>query len=59
MQVKNGQPLKYKEGRVYVEVCCDCGLTHAVYYFIKRKTTIKVVYRDDYETARNRRRKKC
>ena len=44
------------------EACCDCGLTHAVFYNIETKrgkrVITKMMYRDDYETAESKKRQK-
>ena len=51
------KPLKYR----ILEACCDCGLTHAVFYNVineKGKRVItKMIYRDDYETKKVRDKK--
>ena len=44
-----------------LESCCDCGLTHAVFYNIEvqrgKRVITKMMYRDDYETNRKGKKK--
>jgi len=59
MRVINGQPIRYKSGYVYHEGCCDCRLMHTVMYRVVGKNTVEVtVFRNDFLTKRNRKRKK-
>lgn len=51
------KPLRYR----ILEACCDCGLTHAVFYNITvekgKRVITKMIYRDDYMTAEARKKK--
>ena len=59
-QVMNGEPIVKKVGYKIIEICCDCGLSHAVFYRTDvknhKQVVIKTSYRDDYETNKERRR---
>lgn len=58
----SGEPQIKIPKDLYLEVCCDCGLVHAVFYRIitvNRKWAIeKTVYRDDWETKGERKIRK-
>lgn len=57
----SGEPRYYDSGTLIWEECCDCGLTHAVNYQIRRikkKTLIEIIkWRDDWQTKNNREKK--
>jgi len=55
--VMNGEPQYYEFKKAYWFTCCDCGLSHMVVFEQKGKNKISyVVYRDDWETLKNRER---
>ena len=60
--VISGEPRVKLRKYLIHEICCDCGLAHAVFYDIKvvdgMRVVTKTVYRDDHETAVARKKKK-
>ena len=61
-QIISGEPREKPRKYLIHEICCDCGLAHAVFYDIKivdgMRVVTKTVYRDDHETAVARKKKK-
>jgi hypothetical protein len=59
-QVIGGEPVIKEVGYKIVEICCDCGLAHAVFYNVDvrrhKRVVVKTSYRDDYETVLARKR---
>ena len=57
----SGEPRVKPRKYLIHEICCDCGLAHAVFYDIEtrdgKRVVIKTVYRDDYETDKHRKKK--
>lgn len=53
--ILSGEPQLIKTTWTRLEVCCDCKLTHFVFYrVIDKKTIERTVYRDDWETLKRR-----
>lgn len=51
----NGEPTTMKPDMFILEACCDCNLVHLVLYEIKNGKIVRTVYRDDWETEKDRR----
>ena len=59
-QVKSGQWVYPAHGKPYKMACCDCGLVHALYFYIEDDTgqiTFQA-FRDNRATGQIRRRMK-
>jgi len=55
ISVIGGQPIKYRTDSGHWFVCCDCGLSHLVFFEVVDKKTIKfTAYRDNWDTIRHR-----
>ena len=58
-QGQSGEPIRMTENTVTSWSCCDCGLVHTVFIDKLRKGRGEMVwFRDDHETARERKRMK-
>jgi hypothetical protein len=55
-KVVNGKPVRYSVDVPHMQICCDCGLTHTVIYRIINRQVEETVYRNDYVTAKRRRK---
>lgn len=53
-QIIGGEPVIKAVGYKVIEICCDCGLSHAVFYNIDtvrgKRVVVKTSYRDDFES---------
>lgn len=53
-QVTGGEPVVKRVGYKIIEICCDCGMAHAVFYNIDtvrgKRVVVKTSYRDDFES---------
>ena len=58
IHVRNGDHLRIRPGEYYHFVCCDCSLDHLFTAKSVRGGVELVMYRDDYETKRERKRVK-
>ena len=36
-QVVNGEELKIKLPAFVTDICCNCGLAHSTYYYVKKR----------------------
>lgn len=54
-----GKPVFFKKNEVQWISCCDCGLAHLILFrTLKGGHTEVYMYRDDYITEQNRKRRK-
>ena len=56
-KVLNGQPILYPAGESNWESCCDCGLTHMVFYRQEKYGVVQTNFRDDHITMKERKAK--
>ena len=52
----NGKPEKIRPRHTRTEFCCDCGLAHLVGYDIENGEIVTTFFRDDWETAKQRKK---